>query len=82
MHPRIQQLIDTDSSFCLIQKQDSDEILLLTGTPSQHRSLDDIPRLKGKTENRKTFDTISVIPFCQIRERGYNVHDNNEHIFV
>lgn len=74
------QLLKTDSAFCLIQKQDSDEILVLTGTPSQHRNLDNIPRFNGTTENCKTFDTISIIPFCQIRERGYNVHDNNEHI--
>jgi hypothetical protein len=38
------------------------------------------PRLRGTTENREIFDSISVIPFCQIRERGYGVHDNNEHI--
>lgn len=80
MPPQMQMLLETDSAFCLIQKQDSDQILLLTGLPSQHRYLDDIPRLHGETGNREIFDSISIIPFCQIRERGYSVHDDNERI--
>ena len=80
MNPSIHMLLEKDSAFCLIQKQDSDQILLLTGTPSQHRHLDNIPRQRGATGNREIFDSISVIPFCQIRERGYSAHDDNEHI--
>ena len=67
-------------AFCLIQKQDSDEIIVLTGEPVQCRSLVDIPRKSERAVEDRRYDTISMVPFSQIRERGFTVHDEGEPI--
>lgn len=74
-------LITGETSFCIIQKQDSEEVLLLTGESSSYRNINDIPRKKG-SEDSVVYDTISVVPFCQIRERGYRVRDGGEEILT
>lgn len=82
MKQLIENLCDGKTPFCIIQKQDSDESLILTGDSVSFRSIDDIPRKTGKTGGKIVYDTISVIPFCQIKERGYQVHDDGEKIFT
>jgi phenazine biosynthesis protein phzE len=69
-------------TFCLIQKQDSDEILLLTGTPHRSRILQEIPRRHGPTAGGRVYDTISIVPFCQIREKNCAAHDEGEEILT
>ncbi|WP_163336357.1 chorismate-binding protein [Desulfopila sp. IMCC35008] len=82
----MQQLIDTitggTTPFCLIQKQDSEEILFLSGEYGSCRTIKDIPRRIGSTSGGRSYDTISVVPFCQIRERGYRAHDDGEEILT
>jgi len=75
----IEKIIQNNSPFSLIQKQDSEEVLVLTGTASKLDTIDEIPRRHG-TPEEKTYDTISMIPFSQIRERGYNVIDEGNKI--
>ncbi|MDP3479359.1 MAG: hypothetical protein Q8R88_06280, partial [Desulfoprunum sp.] len=69
-----------DQAFCLIQPQDSDELLVLTGNSFKCRSLAEIPRRQGATEGGRIYDTISIVPFCQIREKGYAAWDEGEQI--
>lgn len=66
--------------FCCIQKQDSDEILILQGVAARYGYLKDIPRRYGPPGDSRRYDTISVVPFCQIKERGFSVHDGGEQI--
>ena len=80
MDTTINTLLAGDTAFCLIQKQDNEDILILTGEPCRFTKIRDIPRRHGSTCNRRTYDTISVIPFCQIREKGYSAQDNGEQI--
>ena len=80
MDTMINTLLTGDTAFCLIQKQDNEEILVLTGEPSRFQRVKDIPRRHGNTCNRRVYDTISVIPFCQIREKGYSALDDGEQI--
>jgi phenazine biosynthesis protein phzE len=80
MDTTINTLLAGDTAFCLIQKQDSENILVLTGDPCQFQRVKDIPRRHGATRNRRIYDTISVIPFCQIREKGYDARDDGEQI--
>ena len=68
--------------FAIVQKQDSEELLVLTGERSEYRKISDIPRFTGPTDGRQRYDTISVVPFCQIRERGYSVRDEGESILT
>jgi phenazine biosynthesis protein phzE len=80
MNETIASILSGKRAFCLIQKQDSEEILLLLGTAKQFDFLKDITRKKGPAGDRRHYDTISVIPFCQIKERGFEVHDQGEKI--
>ncbi len=74
-------LSEGETPFCIIQKQDSEDVLVLTGEYSSYRLINDIPRKYGG-EGRIVYDTISVVPFCQIRERGYHVRDEGEEILT
>ena len=82
MHRTINDLLAADHAFCLIQKQDSDDILLLTGSPHRCRTLAEIPRKRGTTAGGRVFDTISLVPFCQIREKGCTTRDAGEEILT
>ncbi len=52
---------------------------MLTGTASKPHTIDEIPR-KHSAPDGTTYDTISMIPFSQIKERGYNVIDEGDKI--
>jgi phenazine biosynthesis protein phzE len=75
----IENITTSNRPFSLIQKQDSEEVLVLTGTASKLDTINAIYR-RHTTPEEKTYDTISMIPFCQIRERGYNVIDEGDKI--
>ncbi len=78
----LERLTSGSTPFCIIQKQDSEEILIVTGETASYRNIKDIPRQHGATGNGRVYDTISVVPFCQIRERGYVVRDGGEEILT
>ncbi|MDR3631105.1 MAG: chorismate-binding protein [Desulfocapsaceae bacterium] len=80
MDTMIDTLLTGDTAFCLIQKQDSEEILILTGNPYLFERISDIPRRFGQTGAGRIYDTISVIPFCSIQEKGYSARDEGEKI--
>lgn len=80
MDTMINTLLTGETAFCLIQKQDNEEILILTGESCRFQRIKDIPRQHGGTCNRRVYDTISVIPFCRIREKGYSARDEGEQI--
>jgi 2-amino-4-deoxychorismate synthase len=80
MDTMINTLLTGDTAFCLIQKQDNEEILILAGESCRYQRIKDIPRRHGSTGDRRVYDTISVIPFCRIREKGYSARDEGEQI--
>lgn len=80
MNETIASILSGQQAFCFIQKQDSEEVLVLLGNAEQFDLLKDIPRKKGSAGDRRQYDTISIIPFCQIKERGFSVHDQGEKI--
>ncbi|WP_035245994.1 anthranilate synthase family protein [Desulfogranum mediterraneum] len=82
MNQLLPQLYAGNTPFCIIQKQDSEDVLVLTGEAARYRNIHDIPRKTGSTGGECHYDTISVIPFCQIRERGYTVRDAGEDILT
>lgn len=80
MNRMISAILSGNQAFCLVQKQDSEEILVLLGQARQYGYLKDIPRKHGPAGDRRIYDTISIVPFCQIKERGFEVHDEGEKI--
>lgn len=82
MQQLLKELCTGSTPFSIIQKQDSEEILILVGETSRCRQITDIPRKTGSTDGKCVYDTISVVPFCQIRERGYTARDDGEEILT
>jgi len=82
MQQLLNELCTGSTPFAIIQKQDSEEILILTGESMCCRRITDIPRKAGSTNGQTVYDTISVVPFCQIRERGYIARDDGEDILT
>ncbi len=61
-----------NNPFAIIKRKQDLEPLFLTGEIEFLENLADIPRIK--TDN--SFDTLSMIPFSQIKERGYECQDS------
>ncbi|OGR16868.1 MAG: hypothetical protein A2X81_03925 [Desulfobacterales bacterium GWB2_56_26] len=80
MNRKIAAILSGNHPFCLIQKQDGEETLVLLGEARQYDYLLDVPRKHGPAGDSRRYDTISMIPFCQIKERGFPVHDEGERI--
>ena len=78
----LQNLAEGDQAFCIIQKQDGEDVLILEGEPISVENLDDIPRKSGKALDGKRYDSISVVPYSQIRERGYLAKNTGEKILT
>lgn len=78
----IHKLSEGNSPFSIIQKQDSEDLLLLRGESLKFRKIKDIPRQHSPTGGKIVYDTISIVPFCQIRERGYTAIDGREEILT
>ena len=77
----LDRIIEGDQPFAMVMCEDEDEVMLLEGEASQHDLLEQIPRKTGKTDSGETeFDTISVLPFSQVKEKGYRAHENGEKI--
>ena len=66
---------------CAIVQRRADGIAhLLVGEALRLEHLRDIPRKKGSPRSAPAFDSISAIPFAQVRERGYRAHDDGAKI--
>lgn len=80
----MEQIIEklrSNEPFALIKRASEDDILFLTGPIKNIDQLDEIPRKKGTSNNGKeTFDTLSILPFNQVKELGFVANSNNEKI--
>ncbi|MDI6730454.1 MAG: anthranilate synthase family protein [Candidatus Altarchaeum sp.] len=70
--------------FAIIKRKGDIDALVFEGEAMELNKLEDIPGKKGK-ENLKenfdeTYDTISAIPFSQIKERNFKVYDEGAKI--
>ncbi|MBA2444825.1 MAG: phenazine-specific anthranilate synthase [Nocardioidaceae bacterium] len=63
-------------AYALIRLQGADTVTLLGGTRVDHEWLSDIPLDEGTPPEGRRFDRLLCIPFAQIRERGFEVHDD------
>lgn len=72
-----------DEPFTLIRKQESNDILYATGNILKLNTISEIPSSKDSSKKNETIiDSISILPFSQIKEKGYKVIDNNEKILT
>ena len=71
-------MLDLTRPFAVIQKEDQHQVLILTGAVRTLERLDQIPRKKGKDASGRRYDTLSLVPFSQIKEKGFAVHQGDE----
>ena len=61
---------------------DRDTVGLLGGTPHQVESLLDVPLETGVPEDGHIADRLLAVPFRQVRERGFEAHDDGTPLVV
>ncbi|MEK9165680.1 MAG: chorismate-binding protein [Patescibacteria group bacterium] len=66
--------------FAIIRRKEESDVLILEGTALELNKLSDMPRRKGKDRRGEVFDTISILPFSQIKERGMEARDDGAKI--
>ncbi len=69
----LDRLLKDDTPFAIIQKERSDEAYLLSGDVQECETLDQIPRQPQGEPGEFRYDTLSLIPFTQAKERGLDV---------
>ncbi len=72
-------LLTTDQPFALIRRQAQDAVLCLSGSVAALDKLAAIPRRKG-TQPQEAFDTLSILPFRQVEELGFQARHAGEKI--
>jgi len=71
-------MLDFKGPFAVIQKEDQHQVLILTGKVRTLETLDQIPRKQGKDPAGRRYDTLSLVPFSQIKEKGFAAHQGDE----
>lgn len=70
-------IIDFHQPFAIIKRKQDQDALIFRGEISFLNQLADIPRKTNSHNGEEVFDTISAIPFSQIRERGFEAAESN-----
>lgn len=78
----LKKVVHGRQPFCLIQKQDDVEMLALFGKSRSFSEIKQIPRKKGASKQGLEFDTLSIVPFSQIREKGCLARDTGDRILT
>ncbi len=68
--------LSRSSAFALIRFEGSDSVTVLRGKREEHDLLSDIPLVTGKPGSGGSLDRLALVPFRQIRERGFAAHDD------
>ena len=69
-------------AWAAIRLRDSATVTLVGGTRSEVQSLIDVPLEEGAPPQGRRFDRLLAIPFRQVAERGFEVHDDRAPLTV
>jgi phenazine biosynthesis protein phzE len=69
-------------AWAVIRLRDSDTVTLVGGPLVEARRLADIPLVEGVPAVGRRFDTLVAVPFRQVAERGFEVHDDGTPLAV
>src|SRR5512145_76092 len=69
-------------AWAAIRLRDSSTVTLVGGTRSEVGSLMDVPLEEGPSPSGRRFDRLLAIPFRQVAERGFEVHDDGAPLTV
>jgi len=69
-------------AWAVIRLRDSDTVTLVGGPLVEADRLADVPLEEGIPEPGRRFDTLVAVPFRQVAERGFEVHDDGTPLAV
>jgi phenazine biosynthesis protein phzE len=69
-------------AWAAIRLRDADTVVLVGGARDEVESLLDVPLQDGVPEPGRRFDRLVAIPFRQVRERGFEAHDDGTPLVV
>ncbi|MFL6157600.1 MAG: chorismate-binding protein [Marmoricola sp.] len=76
------QQVTGQQAWAVVRLRDSDTVTLVGGPLVAAERLADIPVLDGPPEPGRRFDTLVAVPFRQVAERGFDVHDDGTPLAV
>ncbi|CAN5302342.1 phenazine-specific anthranilate synthase component I [soil metagenome] len=68
--------VTSGSAFALIRVRDSATVTLIRGTRTDLETLDEIPLVAGAPVGGPTWDSLVLVPYAQVRERGFDAHQD------
>lgn len=71
----LEQLLGHEA-WAVVRLRDSPTVTLVGGTPEHLERLTDVPLEEGPPETGRRFDRLVAVPFRQVRERGFQAHDD------
>src|SRR4051795_3481146 len=74
--------VTAQQAWAVIRLRDSDTVTLVGGTLVEADRLADIPLEEGLPDAGRRFDTLVAVPFRQVTERGFEVHDDGTPLAV
>lgn len=74
--------VQGEQAWAVIRLRDSDTVTVLGGPLVPAERLADIPLAEGIPEPGRRFDTLVAVPFRQVAERGFDVHDDGTPLAV
>lgn len=69
-------------AWAVIRLREEPTAVLLGGTPRELAGLLDIPLEEGPPPPGRRFDRLAAVPFRQVRERGFEAHDDGAPLVV
>jgi phenazine biosynthesis protein phzE len=69
-------------AWAAIRLRDASTVTLVGGTRSEVESLMDVPLESGAPREGRRFDRLLAVPFRQVAERGFEVHDDGTPLTV
>ena len=77
----LEELVGSQA-WAVVRVKESPTVTLLGGTPTEVASLLDVPLEEGLPEPGRRFDRLLAVPFRQVRERGFEAHDDGAPLTV
>src|SRR5512144_1042938 len=69
-------------AWAAIRLRDAGTVTLVGGSRTEVQSLMDVPLEEGPAPEGRRFDRLLAVPFRQVAERGFEVHDDGTPLTV
>ena len=63
-------------AWAMVRLREADTVTVVGGTRSDLESLADVPVAEGPPAQGRRFDSLVLVPFAQVRERGFEAHQD------